>query len=139
MIKNIVSEKGLITTIRPKQANQGCYSGVKALTHNEMQTHSDGTYVILASAVTIWVIATVGQHEQYILWRDWEQRTPYASGSYCTGASPVQPVPASSQTLLHSHTSEEMEKGTIPSVYYHPLSIYTSFNTESTSTLINYT
>lgn len=139
---HLLSTKCPITTVRPIQDNEGCYSNVKVLTHNEMQTDSKGSYVILASAVTIWVIATVGQHEQYILWRDWEQRTPCASGSYCTGASPLQPVPASSQTLLHSHTREEIEKGTINPFQYSPLSICTSLNTENTyssfTMLINY-
>lgn len=49
------------------QDNQGCYSSMKALTPNEMQTDSKGSYAILAPAVTIWAIASVGQHEQYIL------------------------------------------------------------------------
>lgn len=44
---------------------------------------------------------------EHILWRDWEPRTPYASGSYCTGASPLQPAHASSPTLPRSHTVKE--------------------------------
>ena len=59
--------------------------------------------------------------EQYILWRDWEQRTPYALGSYCTGTSPRQPAHASSPTLPHSYTANGEENNACWALQCSPL------------------
>lgn len=67
--------------------------------------------------------------EKYILWRDWEQRTPYASGSYCTVASPLQPADTSSPTLPHSHTANGEENHAYWAFHYSPLvNIHQSLN-----------
>lgn len=61
---------------------------------------TDGLPVFAIGELAVGVI-----RKQYIPQRDWGRKTPYALGSCCTGASPLQPAHASSPTRLHFHTA----------------------------------
>lgn len=57
-------KKSLISLFRPKHDDQESYSILKTLTHDKRQTGSEGSWLILASVITIWTTATIGKHKQ---------------------------------------------------------------------------